>query len=68
MESLERNVKMNTGLLVLLIIPLLGASDTPPQNVNDLSIWLAKWHIQQVEFENQLRDGVNSVGLDTVKI
>ena len=28
---------------------------------------LAKWHIQQVEVNNELRDGVNSVGLDTVK-
>ena len=57
---------MNTGLLVLLIIPLLGASE-PPQNINDLSIWLAKWYVQQVEFNDELRDGVNSIGLDTVK-
>ena len=41
---------MNTGLLVLLIIPLLGlAEQTPPQNINDLALWLQKWRIQEAE-------------------
>ena len=40
---------MNTGLLVLLIIPLLGAADTPPQNISDLAIWLQRLNDQQVE-------------------
>ena len=41
---------MNTGLLVLLIIPLLGlANQTPPQNINDLAIWLKQWRIQEAQ-------------------
>ena len=42
-------MKINTGLLVLLIIPLLGASDTPPENISDLAIWLQRLNDQQVE-------------------
>ena len=52
---------MNTVLLFLLVSPLLVLTSEPPQNINDLSIWLAKWHVQQVEFNNELREGVNSV-------
>ena len=40
---------MNAGLLILLIIPLLGAADTPPQNINDLAIWLKQWRIQEAQ-------------------
>ena len=48
---------MNTGLLVLLIIPLLGFPEqTPPQNLNDLSLWLQKWQIQEAEKLNELSE------------
>ena len=41
---------MNTGLLVLLTIPLLGvAAQTPPQNINDLSLWLQRWQHQEAK-------------------
>ena len=41
---------MNTGLWVLLIIPLLGVTaQTPPQNINNLSLWLKRWQVQSSE-------------------
>ena len=41
---------MNTGLWVLLIIPLLGVTaQTPPQNINDLSLWLQRWQHQEAK-------------------
>ena len=53
---------MNTGLLVLLIIPLLGlAEQTPPQNINDLGLWLQKWQIQEAEHLNELSEYLNDL-------
>ena len=58
---------MNTVLLFLLVSPLLVLTSQVPQNVNDLSIWLAKWNVQQVEHLNGLTNTVNEIVLDTAK-
>ena len=58
---------MNTVLLFLLVSPLLVLTSQVPQNVNDLSIWLAKWNVQQVENHNQLANTVNHILLDSDK-
>ena len=58
---------MNTVLLFLLVSPFLVLTSQPPQNVNDLSIWLGKWNVQQVENHNQLANTVNHISLDTDK-
>ena len=56
---------MNTGLLVLLIIPLLGlAEQTPPQNINDLALWLQKWRIQEAEYTADIAGLIGSL-IDT---
>ena len=59
---------MNAGLLILLIIPLLGAADTPPQNVPDLAEWLKLLNGQQVETLNGLGNTVNHIVLDTAEV
>ena len=58
---------MNTVLLFLLVSPLLVLTSQVPQNVNDLSIWLAKWNVQAVDLHNQLANTVNHISLDTDK-
>ena len=46
---------MNTGLLILLVIPLFVLTEqATPQNINDLSLWLQKLNVQQVEQLNGL--------------
>ena len=53
---------MNTGLLILLVIPLLVlAEQAAPQNINDLSLWLQKLNVQQVEQLNGLVSQVNHI-------
>ena len=53
---------MNTRLFVLLIIPLLVlAEQTPPQNINDLGLWLQKWQIQEAEHLNELSEYLNDL-------
>ena len=60
---------MNTGLLVHLVIPLLGfAEQTSPQNINDLSLWLQRWQVQQAEHLNNLATTVNHIVVDTDKV
>ena len=58
---------MNTVILFLLVSPLLVLTSQVPQNVNDLSIWLAKWNVQAVDLHNQLANTVNHILLDLDK-
>ena len=51
---------MNTGLLILLVIPLLVlAEQMAPLNISDLAIWLRRLNVQQVEQLNGLVSQVN---------
>ena len=60
---------MNTGLLILLVIPLLVlAEQTAPLNISDLAIWLRRLNVQQVETLNGLANTVNHIILDTDKV
>ena len=53
---------MNTGLLILLVIPLLVLTEqATPQNINDLSLWLQKLNVQQVEQLNGLASAGNHI-------
>ena len=56
---------MNTGLLILLVIPLLVlAEQRPPQNISDLAIWLQKWRTQEAEYLSTIGELVGNL-IDT---
>ena len=59
---------MNTVLLFLLVSPLLVLTSQPPQNVNDLSIWLAKWNIQTTDEFLILVERINGTSQQNIQL
>ena len=55
-------------LLFLLVSPLLVSTSQPPQNVNDLSIWLAKWNIQTTDEFVILGERINGTSQQNIQL
>jgi hypothetical protein len=60
---------MNTVLLFLLASPLLVlAEKAVPQNINELSLWLKRLNVQQVEHLNSQTAALNHIVVATDKV